>query len=79
MNITPEILAAHAKANAEVYVDLDDFTKGWKAAQAHFEPTELALCEAERLVLRQGQHYVFKAIPGCSRCDELSVFYKDAA
>ncbi len=39
------------------------------------EVVDLALCETERLVLRQGQLYRFTALPDCARCQELAEAY----
>lgn len=38
---------------------------------------EMALCEQEKLILRQGRLYRFTPITGCRRCEELADMYED--
>lgn len=50
---------------------------GWKAAHlaapvAQAEPMDMALCEAARVVLREGQLYRFRRVGDCETCAELS-------
>ena len=45
--------------------------------EARPEPQELALCESERLILREGVPYVFRKLDGCKRCAELAEAYAD--
>lgn len=65
-NFRPARLAAMRKQVA----DAREALAAYEQAQA--EPMNMALCEATKVVLREGQLYRFRRVGDCETCAELS-------
>lgn len=57
--------------HAEDWADTGRMMETWFRARGGV-PVELALCEQDRLALKPGQLYRFRAIPGCAKCEALA-------